>query len=283
MARFLFLLTLSLVLTACVETKNVSIFAGSVAVVTEATGKMINADCATCANYNAMIDEMGMIRNKPYTHAKCEDLGKTLDAISALNTLLSNYGKALGNISQDTFTDYDSDEQGLKAVLQSLPAAQQPTQAQMDAVRELAGWLASLATQAQREKAVKAAMVGKNGEMRENFHITVALLRKLATQYSDGLERMANVTRMSLSLVEHDYAATEPVAVAEMKVRLSGSSHVSDEHKEAVRQYIAALDAMTKAFDAAAEKPAAREMLAEVRDFARQARNVYQSVSKAVY
>lgn len=280
--RLLLLAALPFILAACIDTRNVNTFALSVTAVTDATAGMIDSDRATCAKINAMVAEVESLpRIGKIGSANCGDLGKTLDAISGVNKLLGNYGKALGDISTDKFINYDSDVNTLKSTLQSLPATQLPTQDQMSAVSGLAGWIASVATQAQRDKAINDAMVGANGEMKNNFHNVAALLKQLSTQYSEGLETNARITTRSLGMVKKEYWATEPVAVAEMSIRLAGSTQVSNDQKAALTKYRAALDAMSKAFDAATEKPTAKELLPEVRDFAKQARDVYQSISKA--
>lgn len=280
--RPLFLVALPFFLVACIETQNVNIFAGSVTVVTDATSKMIDSDRATCANINATISEIETLPNiGQIGSANCADLGKVLDAIAGVNKVLGNYGKALGDISQDTFINYDSDVNTLQTILKSLPPAQQPTQDQITAVSGLAGWVASLAIQEDREKAIQAAMVGNNGQMKTNFHNVVALLKQLSTQYSDGLDTNARITQAILGRVSHDFVNTEPVAVAELSLRLKGNTQVSNDQKTAIKQYVSALDAMSKAFDAATEKPTAKELLPDVRDFAKQARSVYQSLAKA--
>jgi hypothetical protein len=108
--RPLFLVALPFFLVACIETQNVNIFAGSVTVVTDATSKMIDSDRATCANINATISEIETLPNiGQIGSANCADLGKVLDAIAGVNKVLGNYGKALGDIAQNTFINYDSD------------------------------------------------------------------------------------------------------------------------------------------------------------------------------
>ena len=280
--RYLLLVALPFFLSACIESQNVNTFASSVTVVTDATSKIIDSDRATCSNINATISEIETLpKIGKIGSANCADLGKMLDAIAGVNKVLGNYGKALGDISQDTFINYDSDINSLQTIFKSLPAAHQPTQDQITAVSGLAGWVASLVTQEEREKAIKDAMVGNNGEMKTNFHNVVTLLKQLVTQYSDGLDTTARITNTSLSLVSHEYGSTEPVAVAELSIRLSGNTRISNDQKAVINQYVTALDAMSKAFDAATENPTAKELLPEVRDFSKKAWNVYQSFSKA--
>jgi hypothetical protein len=253
-----------------------------VIVVTDATTKMIDSDRAICANINATITEIETLpKIGKIGSDNCAGQGKVLDAIAGVNKVLGNYGRALGDISQNTFINYDSDVNTLQTILQNLPAAQQPTQDQIAAVSGLAGWVSSLVTREDREKAIKDAMVGNNGEMKTNFHKVVALLKQLAMQYSDELDANAKITKLSLARVSHDYGATEPVAVAELSIRLAGNSQVSNDQKAAIKQYVTSLDAMSKAFDAATEKPTAKELLPDVRDFAKQARNMYRSLAKA--
>lgn len=280
--RYLLVAALPFFLMACIETKNVDTFAGSVTVITDATSKMIDSDRATCANINATIAEIETLpKIGKIGSANCADLDKVLEAIAGVNKVLSNYGKALGDISQDTFINYDSDVSSLQTILKSLPPAQQPTQDQIAAVSGLAGWVTSLVTKEKRDKAIKDAMVGNNGEMKTNFHNVVALLKQLATQYSEGLDINAQITKSSLNLVSHEYKDIEPVAVAELSIRLKGNTQVSNDQKASIKQYVAVLDSMSNAFDAATEKPTAKELLPDVRDFAKQARNVYQSLAKA--
>lgn len=274
--------TLPLFLTGCIETKNVNTFSSSVAEVTAVTSNIIDSDRATCANINATIAEIDTLpRTHKITPVDCATQGKVLDSIAGTNKILDNYGKALGNISQDTFINYDNDVSTLQTVFKSLPEAQRPTQDQINAVSGLAGWVASLATQEEREKALNGALIGKNGEMKSNFHNVTALLRQLVTQYSEELDINAQITTQVLNRVSHDYASTEPVAVAEMSLRLAGNTQVNNNQKAAIKQYITSLDAMDKAFDATTEKPTAKELLPEVRNFAIQARNMYQPLAKA--
>jgi hypothetical protein len=281
----LMLVVLTLGLMSCVDTQNVSTFANSVTVVTSATTKMIDSDRTVCANINAVLDEFGKLSKigpfGPEAYADCSTLGKVLDAINGVNTVLENYGKALGNISQDTVVNYDSDVTALQGILKSLPAKYQPTAAQSTAVSELAGWVASLVTERSREKAIRNAMSGPGDVMNTHFHTVVALLRQLSSQYSETLTTSASTTAKSLDLVTRVYSGSEPVAVAELRNRLAGASQVGAGATDAISQYAKALDAMDTAFDAARKEPTAKELLTEVRSFAQQARSVYESFAKA--
>jgi hypothetical protein len=204
-----------------------------------------------------------------------------LDAIDGVNTVLENYGKALGNISQDSVVNYDSDVTTLQGILKSLPAKYKPTDNQITAVTGLAGWVASLVTERSREKAIRNAMSGPGDVMNAHFHTVVGLLSQLSTQYSEALATNASVTATSLNLVAHEYQGTEPVAVAELRNRLAGATQVGKDATAAINQYGSALDAMSKAFDSARKQPSAKELLTEVRAFAQQARSMYESFAKA--
>jgi hypothetical protein len=287
MARYrrLVLVVLSLNLMSCVDTQNVSTFANSVTVVTSATTKMIDSDRAMCTNINAALDEFGKLpKIGPFsadTYAHCATLGKVLDAIDGVNTVLENYGKALGNISQDSVVNYDSDVTTLQGILKSLPAKYQPSANQIAAVSGLAGWVASLVTEGSREKAIRNAMSGPGDVMNTHFHTVVELLRQLSSQYSEALTTNAAVTATSLDLVTHEYQKSEPVAVAELRNRLAGATQVGKDATTAIKQYSGALDAMNAAFDAARKQPTAKQLLMDVRSFAQQARSVYESFAKA--
>ena len=283
--RYLLLAVIPLFLVACIETQNVTTFANSVIMVTGATNKIVESDRATCSNINATLTEIQTLPKikemGPIGDANCDELDKVLNAIEGINTVLANYGQALNDISDNKFINYDSDVNSLKGVFKSLPAAQQPTQVQINAVSGLAGWVASLATQKKRDEAIKDAMDGKNGEMKNNFHTVVSLLKQLNEQYSEGLEINAKITTSSLNLVSHFYKETEPVAVAELSIRMAKNTNVSSDQKAAVKQYENALDGMSNAFDAVNKKQTTKELLSEVRDFAKQSRSMYQSISKA--
>ncbi|MGA8863255.1 MAG: hypothetical protein WB444_05540 [Gallionella sp.] len=283
--RYLCLAVIPLFLVACIDTQNVTTFASSVLVVTSATSKITASDRTTCANINATLAEIQTLPKikemGDFGTANCTELDKTLKAIEGINTVLANYGQALNDISQSTFINYDSDVTSLKGVLNSLPAAQKPTQDQINAVSGLAGWIASLATEEKRDEAIKDAMEGNNGEMRDNFHKVVSLLKQLNDQYSEGLEINAKITQSSLNLVSHFYGNSEPLAVAEHSLRVAANTTVSADQEAAVKQYDKALDGMSNAFDAASKNQTTKELLTEVRDFAKQARTMYQSVSKA--
>jgi hypothetical protein len=280
MRRVLLAGLLPLLLSSCIDTQNVVAFASAVTVVTAATSTMIAADQDTCANINATLTELADLpRIGSIGSANCADLKKTLQAITGVNKVLANYAKALNDISQNTFVNYDSEVNKLQSILKSLPNA--PSQAQISAVTGLAGWIASLVTEEQRDKAIRAAMVGPGGEMTENFHATVGLLSQLVTQYSDGTAADAAITHRSLDFVRHEYGASEPVAVEEMSIRLDAHTRISDDQKAAIAQYKTALAAMDKAFDAATAQPSAKVLLGDVRDFAKQARSVYQSFTAA--
>jgi hypothetical protein len=281
--RLLLIVLLSAGVTACVNVPNVSTFASSVAAVTSATTTMISADRSLCDNINATVaelQELPKIGDIGAT-AECRTLNGALDAIAGVNTILDNYGKALGNIAQGTFVNYDSDVTALQGVFSSLPKQWQPTAAQSSALSGLAGWVASLVTEEKREKAIHDAMVGNDDVMAGNFHDVVGLLSRLVSQYSEAEAQRAQIARDVLGLVGKEYGSAEPLAVAEMNTRLAGSTKVGASQAMAVKQYQAALITMNTAFEAVRKKPTAKELLSDVRAFATQAKAVYQSFTKA--
>lgn len=283
--RYLLLAILPIFLVACIETQNVTTFANSVIVVTNATSRIVDSDRETCWHIDATLAE---IRTLPKIRAisqsntvNCDELDKGLNAIEGVNSVLVNYGMALNDVSDNKFVNYDSDVNSLKGVFKSLPSDRQPTQDQINALSGLAGWVASLATQEKRDKAIRDAMDGNNGEMKNNFHIVVNWLKQLNQQYAELLEINAKISTNNLNLVKYYYKDSEPVAVAELSIRMASSTTVSNEQSAAVIQYEKALDGMSNAFDAVNKKQTTKELLTEVRDFAKQSRSMYQLVSKA--
>ena len=298
---------------ACIEMKNVSVFASSVTTVTTATNTMIEADRSVCKTTNETLSEVSKFPGVgAMANYDCVNLNKVLDSISGVNLVLENYGKALHDISEDTFIGYDSDSTALQSTLKALPTNIKPSDDKIAAVSGLASWIASVETQDDREKAVEAAMSGNNGEMKENFHKVVALLSELSKQYEEALTTNARITQASIGIVKHDFArcgsmtivvtentgktsgsATppkcEPVAVEEMTKRLTANLELVDgtpasltvAQMKAITDYRNSLDAMSKAFDAASQKQTSKQLLPEVITFAKQARTVSQSVQKA--
>jgi hypothetical protein len=281
--RILLSLSLAFVLASCMDVQNVSTFASSVGAVTSATTIMTASDRKLCASINATVAELAQLPaiGAAGATANCDELGRALDAIDGVNKVLDNYGKALGNISQGTFVNYDSDVTALQGVFKSLPAKWQPTAAESTALSGLAGWIASVATEAKRDKAIHAAMIGDNGAMQTNFHQVVQLLGRLVRQYAEAQDTNVQITKAVLGLVDHTYKTSEPVAVAEMHIRLAPNTSIPTDQAAAIRQYQTTLDSMAKAFDTATKNATAKTLLSEVKDFATQARSVYQSFAKA--
>jgi len=286
---------------ACIEMKNVSVFASSVTTVTTATNTMIEADRSVCKTTNETLSEVSKFPGVgAMANYDCVNLNKVLDSISGVNLVLENYGKALHDISEDTFIGYDSDSTALQSTLKALPTNIKPSDDKIAAVSGLASWIASVETQDDREKAVEAAMSGNNGEMKENFHKVVALLSELSKQYEEALTTNARIARcgsMTIVVTENtgktSGSATppkcEPVAVEEMTKRLTANLELVDgtpasltvAQMKAITDYRNSLDAMSKAFDAASQKQTSKQLLPEVITFAKQARTVSQSVQKA--
>jgi hypothetical protein len=281
--RILLTLSSAFVLTSCMDMQNVSMFASSVAAVTSATTMMTASDRKLCVSINVTVAELAQLPaiGAAGATANCDELGLALDAIDGVNKVLDNYGKALSNISQSTFVNYDSDVTTLQGVFKTLPAQWQPTAAESTALSGLAGWIASVATEARRDRAVHAAMVGDNGVMQTNFHQVVQLLGRLVRQYADAQDTNVRITKAVLGLVDRTYKPSEPVAVAEMHIRLAPNTSIPTDQTAAIKQYQTTLDAMAKAFDTATKNATAKTLLSDVKDFATQARSVYQSFTKA--
>jgi hypothetical protein len=278
-------MALTALLTSCVNVPNVTAFANSVTVVTASTEQLVSSDRATCKDLNATLNEFEQLPKiqalGDVGHADCETLGRVLDAIDGVNTVLDHYGKALMAISQDSVLNYDSDVRTLQDTLKTLPLKRPPTREQIAAVGGLAGWTASLVTRKARDTAIHNALVGSNGSMKTHFHNVVALLQSLSKQYADGLQANANIHSGILRLVSTEYGREEAVAVAELRTRLAETTRMTDAQKAAIDKYNQGLDAMNRAFDAASAAPTAKELLREVREFAEQARGIYQSFTKA--
>ena len=266
-------------LPGCIETRNVSTFANSVLMVTDATDKIMASDRLVCADITALVQETESLPGVgSLGDANCAKLDKILAGIVGVNQVLGNYGQALADIAQDSFINYDSDVGTLSGILNQLPPRLASPE-QIAAVGQLAGFVASLATEHDREKAIRAAMAGP--AMQGNFHQVSSLLKSLAKQYGQGLEQRAATTNSILRVVRHDFGPAEPVAVAELSLRLAPLAHVSEAQTTALRSYQAALDGMDKAFDAALAKPTAKQLLDDVKDFARQARSVAKALATA--
>jgi hypothetical protein len=283
--RPLAVIALAALLTSCVDVPNVTAFADSVTVVTAGTEQLVSSDRATCEDLNATLDEF---EHLPKIQAlgdvgkgDCESLDKVLDAIEGVNNVLDHYGKALAAISRDSVVNFDSDVSSLQGILKALPVKTPPTNEQIAAVGGLAGWIASLVTRQARDKAIHNALVGPKDRMKTHFHNVVALLQSLSKQYAEGVQANGNVHRGILQLVSTQYGRDEAVAVAEVRNRLAKTTRVTDAQKAALDEYNKGLDAMNRAFDAASAQPTAKQLLHAVRDFAEQAKNVYQSLTRA--
>src|ERR1700722_17117629 len=127
--RVLAAVPLALLLASCIDVQNVSTFASSVTAVTAATTIMTASDRRLCVNINATVAELTQLPaiGAMGVSANCDELGQALDAIDGVNRVLDNYGKALANISQGTFVNYDSDITALQGIFNNLPAKWQPT------------------------------------------------------------------------------------------------------------------------------------------------------------
>ncbi len=276
------LLGASCLLAGCVDYRNVTTFADSVALVTEATGQILAADRANCAELAATVAELAAIAPQlAVDGVHCEGLSKTLDAIEGINRLLATFGHALGDVAQESFTDYLDDPNVLQAQVAGLPDRLQPTSEQAAALAGLSAWVASLATERERERTIRATLRDPQGRLPAQFHHVVALLRQLLANYAEGVETQAQVSRQVLLLVSHQYRATEPVAVAELALRWAPRTQVSPAQHKALAAYQAALDGMDHAFDAAVRNADAKDLLPEVKDFAVQARSVVRSLRDA--
>ena len=95
---------------------------------------------------------------KTALHFKFES---ALDEIAGINKVLGNYGTALGDVSQDAVVNYDSDVTTAQGIFKSLPAGQQPTQAQVAAVRRVLRRVLTVDAVGQPRPLLVCAVVGR--------------------------------------------------------------------------------------------------------------------------
>jgi hypothetical protein len=314
-------LLISIALAACTHNvANIRTFAASAQVVTGDTSDIVLADEANCEQKNALLDEFKHLMGDPLEidALPCAELTKAGEAILVETKALQAYAQALNSVAQDQFVTADADGDTLTKTLQGTKVVTAPV---ATAVGSLFSLVETAALSGYRQRELTKVMTGQSAA---DLKTVMASYTVLVAQYSGSLDRaMRNIDLMEgalqhqeevrekqekrwnellLKLAQEDkkesrkeliqelqsireqYESPEPVAVSEMKIRLTAIQLDLRAKSSAVEDFGKAVAALNPAFDAAVkdlEHPSLKDFYADVKAFASQVKDAHDKLKKA--
>ncbi|MGH7032804.1 MAG: hypothetical protein ACREFL_03650 [Stellaceae bacterium] len=258
---------------------NVRTLASTIQTVTSDTPNIVAADKASCRQNAALQDEYKNLENQTLAPLQCGQLAAVLDSLLELNKALQAYGAALNSMAQDQFVTADADSNAVTGSLQTLEVVPAPVVA---AVGSLFSLVETAALQGYRQHELAKAMTGQPAAA---FKTVMAAYVRLGDQYAGALERQQSNTTLISNAIVHDYSHTEPVAAAEMSIRLAALHDDVANRAAAIKDFAAAVAKVDPAFDAAAQdltNPSPKEIYTAVKAFAAQVKDTHDKLKAAV-
>jgi hypothetical protein len=151
----------------------------------------------------------------------------------------------------------------------------------MAAVGSVFSLVETAAFKGYRQAELSKAMTGEPAAAFDKIMVSYA---QLAEQYSGALDSQLSNIELTKNAIKHDYKKTEPLAVAEMSVRLDALHDDVAAKAAAIKDFTAALDKVKPAFDAAVKdltSPNPQEIYESVKVFAAQVEDAHDKLKKA--
>ncbi len=257
---------------------NVRTFASAVQTVTGDTPGIVAADQASCEANAALQREYDQLEGQELSQLPCEQLSGVLKALIAENTAIEAYAKALSDMAQDQFVTTDTDAKSVTTTLQNSGAVSSPVVAAVGSIFSL---VEEAALKEYRQKELSKAMTG---EPADAFKTIMASYSQLAIQYSNALDTQLSDLETIKAAIAHDHQKAEPVAVAEMFVRLEALHQDIQAKATAIKAFTGAIDKANAAFDSAARdltNPNPKDIYDSVSAFASQVNDAHDKLKKA--
>lgn len=257
---------------------NVRTFATGIKTVTGDVSNMATSDEASCRQNVDLQSEYAAAEHQALSPAPCDALADVLRAIAIENKALQAYGTALGNIAQDQFVDADTDSRSVTTTLQTVQSVSAPV---ATAIGSLFTLVETAALSGYRQHELSKVMNGPSADAVETL---VRDFGALSSQYSVSLQhQLLNLDLMKGAFIRN-HRDNEPLAVAEMSVRLQSLRSDIEQKITAVKAFDTVLATVRPAFNAALQdlnKPGAKELYTDVQAFAAKVSDAHDKLKKA--
>lgn len=219
----------------------------------------------------------------------CPGIESLMPALQGLSVVLSAYGSAIKSLAQDSFVTYNAELDVLPESLGRIPRPGHRSEAlltreQTESISALQKLLYEAAIHSYRQRKLEQVLDDRN---RQAILAVVNALRQASAYYSPMLDIVQVKTVAVIDdarMLQREGLLLEPVGLQEFSIRMAGQAEAVKAKQDALRSYVALLDKVEPALDKtrwSLRNPADKELLSEVREFARTASEVERKLRKA--
>ncbi len=262
---------------------NVRTFAQATTSITQATPVLLADNKLSCVRSQQLAEEvLTVLKNPDATQYAeeyrtiCDERENKLQPIVELNVVLNNFSTAVESLARDDFVTGKPEADAASNFLSNMGklGAFELSSGQVSAVTGLVQFVTNAMLNSERQGVLGKAFSAEN---QQNLQSVIAALGKAGDFYINDLRSEKILIGLVSNEIEHKLSASESLAVSEFKLRLRGQRDLVEARMNAVRQYQQALVKLKDAIAPAAQsinQPDNREILREIKDFARQAYDV---------
>ncbi len=214
----------------------------------------------------------------------CDRLTSFKPQLEALSASLASYATAIKALAQDEFVTYRPELDTLPKSIGAIPAGKSTllTSEQVDAISGLDALVYKAATESYRQAKLKDVLNNDEPLIRvvnKLQDVTVKYSYELATLASQGGTAVANAKAL-----QREGLLLEPIGVQEFAVRVQAQQALTKDREDALTAYAEVLKKVQPALEKVRDSvnhPPAKDLVAEVKDFAQAAYNVQQKLRDA--
>lgn len=265
-------------LVGCANLASVRTLGSGIQTVTADTGSIVAADESSCAQANVELAEYNRIFEQRVSLVDCARREHVLGKLLQENKAFEAYGAALSSLAQDQYVTTDEDGKAVSAALTSLGGSA-PLVAAVDSIfTAVEHWALS----GYRERHIKDAI---NGAPAQAFLTVTGDMGALVKQYRDSLDtELQRIDLIETDLGSNDVRKHEPIAAAEMDLRLKGLTVTVKSKQAALDAYaksVAGLPAALASAQRDVKHPDKKAIAAAIKTFASEAKDAHDKIAKA--
>lgn len=273
---------LAFALTGCASNlANVRTFATSLRTATQDTTSIAAADEQACASDAALQNEYSSLeaafKGGTLPPPPCSRLHAALKSMVAENKALGAYASALKSVAANQFATTTTDSGDVSATLKSFKVSA-PV---ISAVGAVFSTIETAVLDGYRQREIGKVMNAPTGKALKTI---IRSYSKLASQYAKLLKHWRDNIGLISNGIAHSHIKTEPVAVAELQLRLTKLQQSLKAKRSAVIAFATAIGKLKPAYDAAAKDlrhPSPTEIYADVKSFASQVKDAHDKLVAA--
>jgi tetratricopeptide (TPR) repeat protein len=271
-------LALGLALAACANLASVRTLGDNLQTTASDTSNVVAGEVAACRANQALAAEFTEITGQPTFAPHCDRRAATLTKLLEESKALQAYGKALSDLADDKYVSTDVDGGAVAATLTSLNVEAPVVTAVQTVFTDIEGW----ALAGYRQRKINAALSDRT---RGAVNVIIENLKLNLSIYDNDLaDEASNLSTVANNFDRAKWREREPIASAELHIRLSSVRDDVVAKRAALNSYRDALDALPKALATAASDarhPDRKTILEDVKTFARQAKKAHDDIARA--